>query len=701
MAQIPLGNFGQAVARPGPMVTIPQGDPIGEAAGRTLGVAQGIATDMAERQTRLDLAAADEQRRKDEEARHAAIRAQTITTLAGTKDALADLHDQITQGIADGSVPKDKAESEYSTRAAKVLEGAGADLPPEQLAIVRAELNGDAMRLGNGVRKAVALRDRQDVTSGIDQTLEFLQRQYKSDPAGATQRADAMVDQLGPYSTLTPDQLARKKQGWKEQTQYTTGYELVHQARNDRKLLDAADKTLGDPSALPDLDPQRRAQLQDRAQAFRYRLDQQAELAAQRAQREAERRLAQAGAAFNVFQTMADKGTVLDPAYIDHTMQATAGTPYQQGVAALAKQAADNGGLAAQPVAVQQHTLDAINAQIAAQGRSPELDKRKDQIERVLRGSQTDLAHDGLRAGLERGVITELQPLDASKGLPGLAQQLQARVPLAERVATWAGRPVSPLTSDEASTLKGQLDALPAKERSGIVAALAQTLGPRASAGLAAQMDGKDKALGLAFAYAGSAVQPQTNWWGTQTAPGRLVSELILKGQQAKLDGTSTKGEKAADIKPAQWSAHLATALEGVFPTQSQTDQAREAALLIAHGLAAEAGGQLRDRDLTRAKNLAVGGTVIEHNGRNLPLPEGVDEDMLDKRLRAIGTDELLKQAPGGKVLAGGVPMPVSELAMKLPGQQLMYAGPGRYAVLVGGRPVVNAQGAPIIIGVK
>ena len=102
MAQIPLGNFGQAVARPGPAVAIPQDNPIGEATGRTLGVAQGIATDMAERQTRLDLAAADEQRRKDEEARHAAIRAQTITTLAGTKDALADLHDQITQGIADG-----------------------------------------------------------------------------------------------------------------------------------------------------------------------------------------------------------------------------------------------------------------------------------------------------------------------------------------------------------------------------------------------------------------------------------------------------------------------------------------------------------------------------------------------------------------------------------------------------------------------
>ena len=62
-----------------------------------------------------------------------------------------------------------------------------------------------------------------------------------------------------------------------------------------------------------------------------------------------------------------------------------------------------------------------MNSQIAKSGRSPELDKRKDQIEKVLRGSQADLEKDGLRAGLERGVITDLQPLDQSKGMPGSA----------------------------------------------------------------------------------------------------------------------------------------------------------------------------------------------------------------------------------------------------------------------------------------
>jgi len=688
MATIPMGNFGQSVARPGPMPSIPRGDAIGQAVDRTGQIAFNVVTDMAQQQTRLQLQDAAEQKRKDEEAQHAAIRAQTITALTGTKDKLADLHDQITQGVLDGSVPKDKAETEFASRSAKVLEGIGGDLPEAQRGIVLAELNGDAARLGNSVRKAVTQRDRQDVTSGISQTLEYLQRQYRTDPASATQRAMELVDQLGPHSTLSPDQLTKLKQSWKEGTQYTAGYELVSAGRADRKMLDAAEKTIS--TGLPDIDPQKRATLLDRIAAYRLHLDQKAELAAARAQREAERRLKLAEAEFNTFQVMADKGTILDPAYIDRALTATSGTPYQSGVRALAQQAKDMGGLAAQPVQQQQMLLDQVNALIAQRGRSPELDKRKDQIEKVLRGSQQDLYRDGLRAGLERGVITDLKPLDQSGGIPGLIQQLQARVPLAQRVSMWAGRQVSPMTDEEAAQLKHQLDALPAKERSGMVATLAQAIGPQAAQGLAVQMDKKDKGMALAFAFSGS-----------QTTEGRFTSELLLKGQQAKLDGTSTKGEKQPDLKPAQWSAHIAAELDGVFPAQTLTDQTREAAVLIAHGIASEQGGRLSTKDLDRAVRLAVGGSVVEHNGRKVLLPAGVDEDMLAKRLRSISAEELAKQAPEGQVRAGGVPMPVADFVKTLPGQQLMYAAPGKYVVIVSGRPVLNAKGQPIIVGVQ
>ena len=71
--------------------------------------------------------------------------------------------------------------------------------------------------------------------------------------------------------------------------------------------------------------------------------------------------------------------------------------------------------------------------------------------------------------------------------------------------------------------------------------------------------------MALAFAFSGS-----------QTTEAGTMSELLLRGQQAKLDGTSTKGEKQPDLKPAQWSAHIAAELDGVFGADpSPTRRAR------------------------------------------------------------------------------------------------------------------------------
>lgn len=688
MATIPVGNFGQALARPGPMVDIPRGNPIGEAAQRLGEIGQRVTTDAAQRQTRLDLQARDEEMRKQKEAKDAADRAKTMTARISAKDALADLHDEITQGVLDGAVPKEKAEAEFSDRAGKVLQGISKDIPENVRPLLEAELNGDVARLSNSVRKTLVQRNKQDVTSGISQTLEYLQRQYKADPAKATQQAMDLLDQLGPHSTLNPEQVAKLKQTWREGTQFTAAYELVSAGRDNPKALQEAERAIHE--SFPDLDPQKRATLIDRVGAYRLRLDQKAEMAAARAEREAERRTRKAEAAFNTFQTLADKGTVLAPEYIDRALSDTAGTPYAAGVKALASQAVAGTAISAQPLAQQRQLLAQVDGLIAQHGRTPELDKRRDQIEKAVRGSEQDVKADALRAGLERGVITELRPLDLSQGVAGMVQQLRERGPLVERVSVWAGQHVSPMTDDEAAQFKSQLDALPPKERAGMVAAVAQAIGPQAAHGLAAQVDPKDKALALSFAYS-----------TMQTTQGRYTSELVLRGQQAKKDGTSTKGAKQPELRASNWSAHIAQELDGVFPAQTLTNESREAALLIAHGIASEQGGDLSTKDLDRAVRLAVGGQVVEYNGRRIPLPAGVDEDMLGKRVRSVTAQELSKQAPEGLVRAGGVPMPVDEFVKALPGQQLMYAAPGKYAVIVGGRPVLNGAGKPILIGVQ
>ena len=235
-----------------------------------------------------------------------------------------------------------------------------------------------------------------------------------------------------------------------------------------------------------------------------------------------------------------------------------------------------------------------------------------------------------------------------------------------------------------------------------MVATLAQAIGPQAAQGLAVQMDKKDKGMALAFAFSGS-----------QTTEGRFTSELILRGQQAKADGTSTKGLREPEVKAAGWKAHAAAELDGVFGNAAFTAQVRDAAELIMHGMASETGGRLSRDDMDRAVRLAVGGTLVEHNGRKIPLPAGINADMLEKRLGSITADEIARQtvvprADGqpsdlskATVRAGGVEVPVAQFVQSLPAAPLMPVRPGEFAVLVGGRPVVNAAGVPIVVRVQ
>lgn len=390
-------------------------------------------------------------------------------------------------------------------------------------------------------------------------------------------------------------------------------------------------------------------------------------------------------------QALALSGT-LSADYVNQLVEATRGTASQPAVQQLLTQQRESGALAAQPLAVQRATLDAVDADIAKNGTSPEREKRRNQIEAVVRSTQTEVAKDDVRAYLARaGGAENIAPLSFDAGLQGLAPQLAARRKLAEDVTAFTGKPSSGLFPEEVDTLRTFMDAQPAKQRAAIVAEMAGALGPRPAQGLAAQLAPKDAALGLAFGYSGS-----------RTTTGRLTSELILAGRQAQKDGTSTKAASAApQLKPAQWEAHMAAELAGVYPSQAQTDATREAAVLIAHGIAAEQGGQISSDDLDRAARLAAGGTFADYNGRRVFLPAGTDEDMLNKRLGTVTAAELAKQGAGEQVRAGGAMVPTPEFVKTLRGQQLQYMGGGRYAVIVSGRPVVNAAGVPVLIGLQ
>jgi hypothetical protein len=676
MARIPMGDFGQLVpqSRTTPLASAGQLDGgLAEATQRLGGVAQRVGADIMDEKRREQLAAEAEAKREREKQAARAERVSQLTAHAGIQTGLADLHDNITSRLKANEITKDDARKEWGERSTKVVGDEVAKLPADLGALVNAEMMGLSGRLNNSLEDTIRQRDQQDADAGLMTYREQMQRFAATDMPAAVKQWEQVARESGAQAGWSPEKIEKEVQTFRETVSFTKGYEMVSAARTDRAGLDAAEKAIGQ---LPDLDPQKRATLVDRIGAYRLAIDQRAELAAARAERRAEAGLRRAEAAFNTFQALADKGTVLDPAYIDQVVAQTAGTPYQAGVRALAQQAVESGGLASKPIAQQQAELDALNAQIARDGRSPALDKRREQLEKVLTGSKADLENGGgLRAAVERGVIEQIAPLDM-RSVEGITAGIAARVEQADTVSRgWAGTTVSPLLPEEANALAGTLNNLAPAARSAFIAQLASAVPPRQLAAVAKQIDGKDRALALSMALGTSG-----------TTAGRYTSELVIKGAQAIKDKGVKPDNTAVTGARAQASEYLGDALQG-----KAREDVLDTAFYIYAGMQAEGSG-----DINRAVRLAVGGDIIDRNGRKLPIPAGVTEDGFEAAVvtsarRAIGT---------GQVFVAGKPMDAEAFAKSLPGAELQPVGAGRYVVRAGTGLVTVDGKKPLVLGV-
>lgn len=676
MATIPTGPGRRVLPQRAPSVQIADLSAPAQAVANA--GAQGVQFGL-QQQARQD-AAIDQERRRQEQLREAAERARDSAHLQEVQDQLTDLHDEIGGQVLRGEVPKADAEKTWAERSRKVIEDGGAGFSDFGKQTVAGRLTGTAAKLGNSVRRTVEKKDREDVTADMGQRLERLQRDYAANPAKAEREAGVVFDTLGPFSTLSASGVAAARQKWLEGAQYTAGYEAVSRGRNDPQALADAEKLVG---GLQHIDPQKRAILMDRAAGYRLAQEQKRELAAQRAQREAERLMSRARAEFESFQALADKGGMLDPAYVDRVAAATAGTPYQAGVQALAKLAAENGGLAAQPIPAQQATLDAIDARIAQGGRSPELDKRRQQVSKVLEGSRSDLQRGGLRAALERGVIENLRPLNMTGGIEGVAQQLQQRVTDAQRAGQWAGAAVSPLTSEEAQTLAKFLSSQPANQRGTSVAAMTAVIPPQQAQALARQIYPSGE-RGKVYAAAIDAARDKTT-------AGRYTSELIFKGGEA-LEARTIKEEKT----PVDgWRGRIGDLVGAAFRNPQEAAFISEKARLILAGLVAE-GASGTEADVSQAVRLAVHGSIRDFNGVRVPIPAGMTPRDVQSRLRSMTAQDL--GLSGDSVYVSGRAIPAPEFLAGLPEAKLTYLDRGEYAIQAGGTFVSDGKGNAVVV---
>lgn len=677
MAQIPIGNFGQSVAAP------QRAPRTSDAAGaamqaKAIGDFAGTVSDVANREIAADTRLGIEAYNAD--AQTAALKAR-ITKQNDLQDAASKLSQQ----VMDGSVPRDKAAEEWQTRSQDIMHGATDGLDPKYAGHVQAELDGHVQQFGHVINAAVIKRTQEDNRSNVFTLVDQYERLATTNRQKAIDELFPQLDAVGPKAGYGPDDIAKLKQKFREGTAYTQafgvakGAQTLGQVREAQKLL-ASD-------AFSDISPQKRMELDVFLTGKENALIQKAEHAANAAARAQEARLNRARAEFESAQGRLMTGIPDNDAQLLQTVQALSGTPYLDTYRAQQNQARTLGGFASKSIPEQQREVDALYAERSKTGGSDQINERIRLAEKALGASKAEAQEDNLRAYVRRTPGESVDPIDLTSPQAFIAG-IQKRLSLANRASLWSGNPSSVLMSDEAKPFGDMLKTLPVQQRSTAIAAITQKLGPQASAALAQQLQPakedaapQDRALGLAFGYATA-----------KTTYGRYTSELILKGQQALADKT-VKIEKGAEFG---WQAEIAKQIEGVYPNQQQAEAVKHAAYLITAGMATDG-----SPDVGRAVRLAVGGSIVDVNGRRIPVQPGVDEGTVRDRLKAITANDLKQQAPDGSVKVGGSNISLDQFVSGLKDAQLIHAGGGRYNVLAGSRIVTNSAGQRISIEVN
>ena len=658
MAQINLGNFGGLVAQPAPM---PRVGSVPNAAAEAISDLGEIGQQAALRQIQKDQQAERERRIQQD----AADKIATASELARTREELRVAAEEVADGVRTGTIDKTKAPEVWEQRRGQVLQARTEAVPTSMRSLFEKGV-AEAMAFPEAaVRKSVRDRDIADNRSGLLSFLEVQQREAVAGNPGARKAALDAITGLGGFAGFSPAEQQGLAQKFEEGVTYTRGYNLANSASTVDQLTDA-EKQLKDNPEFAAMDPQRKAVLLNQIDDRRARLIQRARIEAERQARERDRVFTAAAAVF-------ESGRAFSAEYGDQVLARLKGSPYESTVREMIKAGPQNAAAATLPIDGQRAQLDGLLARANTEGSNPALNQEIERRQKVLQAAERDIREDPLGAANERGIVPVLRPLNVAD-LRGLPQALAERREAAGIAAQWAGRPVSPLRQQEAEQVARVLQGLPPEQKAPALAAIGSALGDRDQiAALARQIDSNDRTLATAMMYA-----------NTRSTQGRYVSELILRGEQARKDGRV----KVDTARETGWRAAIATQIGDAYADQELRQRYIDSAMSIAIGLAADG-----DADISRAVRLATGGIRTQADDTKVPRPYGWTDREFDRGLRDYPAGRLPEQ-----LRVGNVAMSRDDFRARLPDALLVHAGQGRYRVRAGAGFVTDPQGRPVVL---
>jgi hypothetical protein len=588
--------------------------------------------------------------------------------------------------VASGKLKANDARKLYEEGASKIVEE-GVSLAPVTIqGRVRAELLGDSMKGNSAINRGIAARSSQEIDAGLIVLGEQLQRAAMNDPNAAIKQHDQALSALGPSAGWSPEKIVKTQQAFKEKVLYTNSLAVVHAARGNIKALDQAGKMI---NGRGDLDPGAKERLLNQVELQKNQIQEQGLRRADIAARQYENQLKKAEAALGGAIKLADYGT-LDESAAGKAMAATAGTPYQAQVKAMLENQRTTGPLTRQQPQAVRGAIDALNADMTANGVNETKRARLDQLKKVQSGQEHDLKEDPLRAFTNRYADKPVAPLDFTD-ITKLTTGLQERRQVADMAKSWSSKDTALLFAHEIEPVRKLLGNLSGTAKENAIGMLATVSGPSGSKALATALDANDRPMALAFAAASSG-----------TPESRAMVGRMFKGTQALQDKTVLKDDKAI----SGWRATVAKELTGLLPNPQNTSQVQDVVELLIAARAAENGGSAGSSDIRKAMEQALGGKIIDQGDGRIVIPAGNSRNQLIERFKTMTRKDLIDQVPTGMVKVAGQDIYVEDFIKSLPGATLKTVGPGKYNVLVprvpGGEPdalVTNHEGKPVKVG--
>lgn len=666
MAQIPTGNFGQAVAQPTGTASVPRMD---------------VSSGLQNLASTVGTIWQDQQKQANS--------ARAALAIATSDNALHDAHDDVARGVLDGSIPTEQANAEFQKRTDAIASTSTDGLDQEHAAFVKARITGTTGEMQRSLTGVVFKRKQSETAATIDETGEQLQRDAsRRGPAAVSESYNAVVDFTGEAAGWTPEQIAAKKRQFSERAtwSYFDDKGTRQLAAGDLPgLTDTLHEVMGPGGDA--MDPVKRSQVTHQILGFQNHLLAKIDAAQNAADRD---KAAREHAGYDKYSEAFDllaNGKNLSPDYITAVSKATAGTSYEKPAAFILGSQGQVAKFATLPADQRAATLEAMRRPGATPGVGTDADHEKliRLYEKIDGSIKTEIQDNPWEAAQKRGVIPaapNLVPSDVNSSI----QVMGLRMSQIGQVESWVGHKVSPLQPAEADGMVKMIRALPPDQQGAALASIGGVIkDPDRIAAFAKQLGDKNGDMALAMSFAGQ-----------NTSQGRTVAGMLLAGSQALRDDTAMV-DKAKDTG---WKATIAKQVRGAYATPEVEDKVIEAAYLITAGQYAQSGGSV---DIDKAVTFASGG-IITHGlaGGKIPLPyiTGMNKDEFEKRIAAIKPESLKDQAPDGLAHAGKTAMSLETLTRSLPDATLVHAGPGLYNVRTGNYLVTNSAGKRITIKV-